>query len=80
MAIRYEAVRLAPADKTKSAPNALRGIVQDVLFLGTSLEVNVQYGGLHIFGTVPASQEATFWVGQEVIVNFDVQNSQVFHD
>ena len=80
MAIRYEAVRLAPANSSKPAPDSLRGIVEDVLFLGTSLEVNVRCNGLNVFGTVPAAQKATFWIGQEVLVNFDVQNSQVFHD
>jgi spermidine/putrescine transport system ATP-binding protein len=81
MAIRYEAVQLAPLTPGASpAPGTLRGTVEDVLFLGTSLEVNVQLNGLHLFGTVPASQENTFWVGQEVQVSFDIQNTKVFHD
>jgi spermidine/putrescine transport system ATP-binding protein len=81
MAIRYEAVQLAPlAVGASPAPGTLRGTVEDVLFLGTSLEVNVQSNGLNLFGTVPAAQEATFWVGQEVQVSFDIQNTRVFHD
>lgn len=80
MAIRYEAVHLAPLAASKDpAPGTLQGIVEDVLFLGTSLEVNVRSNGLNLFGTVPATQEATFWVGQEVQVSFDIQNTQVFH-
>ena len=81
MAIRYEAVQLTPlAPGASPAPGTLRGTVEDVLFLGTSLEVNVQSHGLNLFGTVPASQEATFWVGQDVQVSFDIQNTKVFHD
>ena len=81
MAIRYEAVQLTPlAAGAPPAPGSLRGTVEDVLFLGTSLEVNVQSNGINLFGTVPASQEPTFSVGQEVQVSFDIQNARVFHD
>ena len=81
MAIRYEAVQLTPlAAGASPVPGTLRGTVEDVLFLGTSLEVNVQSHGLNLFGTVPASQEAPFWVGQDVQISFDIQNTKVFHD
>jgi len=79
MAIRYEAVQISTLNGSPH-PGTLRGVVEDVLFMGTNCEVNVRCGALNLIGTVPAVRESTFLVGQPVQVSFDVQNTQVFYD
>ena len=79
MAIRYEAVRLSENVATPS-PGTLPGTVEDVLFMGTSCEVNVRCGAINVIGLVPAAHNSSLEVGQPVQVNFDLQNTQVFYD
>ena len=80
MAIRYEAVQVMALNGAGRLPDAVPGIVEDVLFLGTNCEVNVRCGGISLIGTVPAARESTFLVGQPVQVGFDLINTQVFYD
>ncbi|CUX58824.1 MULTISPECIES: ABC transporter ATP-binding protein [Agrobacterium] len=80
MAIRYEAIQISELTASNSAAGAMRGVVEDVLFLGTNCEVNVRCGDLHLIGSVPTARETTFAVGQPVSLDFDLTNSQVFHD
>jgi len=80
MALRYEAVRISEADTSDPAPGAMQGVVEDVLFLGTNCEVNIRCGDLHLIGSIPAARETNLSIGQQVRLDFDLSNSQVFHD
>lgn len=80
MAIRYEAIQISEIKASDPASGAMRGVVEDVLFLGTNCEVNVRCGDLNLISSVPAARETTFAVGQPVRLDFDLTNSQVFHD
>lgn len=80
MAIRYEAIQISEIKAQDTTSGALRGVVEDVLFLGTNCEVNVRCGDLNLIGSVPAVRETAFSVGQPVWLDFDLTNSQVFHD
>ena len=78
MAIRFECVRLAGADEPAHGACSVAGKVEDVLFLGNALEVNVRCGGLNIIAAVPAAGEG-YPLGREVRVLFDASNATVFH-
>lgn len=79
MAIRYEAVQVSDNVAQLSA-GSLRGTVEDVLFMGTSCEVNVRCGAINVIGLVPAAHNSSLQIGQPVQVSFDLQNTQVFYD
>jgi len=78
MAIRFECVRLADADAPANGACSVAGRVEDVLFLGNALEVNVRCGGLNIIAAVPSVGEG-YPLGREVRVLFDASNATVFH-
>lgn len=78
MAIRYEAIRIAPALQQPAPNSELRGIVEDILFMGTTCEINVRSGELHLIGVLPATRDMTIAVGDTVSVTFDLQNAQIF--
>ncbi|GAB4064120.1 ABC transporter ATP-binding protein [Ancylobacter sonchi] len=79
MAIRFECVRLAPAGEPAEGSCSVPGTVEDVLFLGNALEVNVRCGGLNIIAAVPSAEGERFASGQPVQVLFDAANATVFH-
>ncbi|HEY9212627.1 MAG TPA: ABC transporter ATP-binding protein [Ancylobacter sp.] len=79
MAIRFECVRVTPLDTSASGECSIPGIVEGVLFLGNSLEVNVRCGGLNIISSVPSLSGESFAPGQSVRVMFDAKNATVFN-
>jgi spermidine/putrescine transport system ATP-binding protein len=76
LALRFEAIRVHPAEEDGGS---LRGIVEDVLFLGTNLEVNVRCDGLNLIASVPASRTPSLTRGQPVGVTMDLSNARVFY-
>jgi len=80
MAVRFENVRLAPADVPPNGGGGVAGIVQDVLFHGNALEVNVRCGDFNVISSVPSVGDASFAPGQPVRVLFDPQHATVFRD
>ncbi|WP_428032137.1 ABC transporter ATP-binding protein [Ancylobacter sp.] len=78
MAIRFECVRLAGADQPAGEGCAIDGTVEDVLFLGNALEVNVRCGEHNIIAAVPTAGNS-FAPGRPVRVMFDPANATVFH-
>lgn len=78
VAVRYDDVTV-DADDGSADPGALQGIVENVLFLGTNLEVNVRCGDLTIMSSIPATQTARIASGQPVKVGFNLSRAQVFH-
>ena len=78
MAIRFECVRVVPADTQANGECSIPGIVEGMLFLGNSLEVNVRCGGLNIISSTP-SQGESFTPGQSVRVMFEPKNATVFN-
>ncbi|TSJ64067.1 ABC transporter ATP-binding protein [Starkeya sp. 3C] len=79
MAIRFECVRLAAADQPANGACSVAGTVEDVLFLGNALEVNVRCGGLNIIAAVPSAGGEGYAPGRQVRVLFDASNATVFH-
>ena len=79
MAIRFECVRLAADDHPADGACSVPGTVEDVLFLGNALEVNVRCGGLNIIAAVPAAGGEGYVPGRPVRVLFDAGNATVFH-
>ena len=80
MAIRYDAVLIQPVTSGFRKDDAIAGTIEDVLFMGTTCEVNVRCGSLHLIGTIPAIREVQYTVGQSVSIEFDFSNAQVFHE
>ncbi len=76
LALRFEAVRVVPASE---GAGDLSGVVEDVLFLGTNLEVNVRCGSLNIIASIPAARTPTLAHGQPVNILLDLSNARVFH-
>jgi spermidine/putrescine transport system ATP-binding protein len=79
LALRFEAVSILP-EGAASASDGLSGVVEDVLFLGTNLEVNVRVGEMNIIASVPTSRDSSYAAGQPVRVHFDLGNARVFND
>lgn len=79
LAIRFECVRLAAADHPAGEGCVLDGTVEDVLFLGNALEVNVRCGEHNIIAAVPTMGGEGFVPGRAVRVMFDPGNATVFH-
>ncbi len=79
LALRFEAVTIVPEAEAPE-PGGLKGIVEDVLFLGTNFEVNVRVGGLNVIASVPAAREGGFRAGQPVRLHLDLTNARVFND
>jgi spermidine/putrescine transport system ATP-binding protein len=81
MALRFEAVRLAPLSGDGSDADVLTGHVEDVLFLGTNLEVNVRSGGgINIIASVPATKGTSFRIGDAVRLVLDLSHARIFRD
>jgi spermidine/putrescine transport system ATP-binding protein len=78
VAVRYDDVTIDP-DGAATGPAMLAGVVENVLFLGTNLEVNVRCGDLTIMSSMPATRTAGFASGQPVRVGFNLERAQVFH-
>jgi spermidine/putrescine transport system ATP-binding protein len=76
LALRFEAIRLSPAGEGASD---LSGVIEDVLFLGTNLEVNVRCEGLSIIASVPAARTGSLARGQAVNLTMDLSTARVFH-
>ena len=77
VAVRYDDVTVDPANGDNGS-GALAGIVDNVLFLGTTLEVNVRCGDLVIMSSIPASRTVKLTSGQPVRVGFNLSHAQVF--
>ena len=78
VAVRYDNVRIYP-DKDNFKTSRLSGIVEDVLFLGTNIEVGVRCGDLRIVGSVPASRADSLVAGQAVSFGLDLAEANIFH-
>ncbi|GBD47132.1 ABC transporter ATP-binding protein [Methylopila sp. Yamaguchi] len=76
LALRFEAIRVAPV---AAGAGDLPGVVEDVLFLGTNLEINVRCEGLNLIASVPAARTNGLSRGQPVSVTMDLSNARVFH-
>ncbi|MDQ0390255.1 ABC transporter ATP-binding protein [Labrys monachus] len=79
IAVRYDDVAVSEAGSMPGPAPVLKGVVENVLFLGTNFEVNVRCGDLRIMSSIPATQTARLVSGQSVDVSFDLSRAQVFH-
>lgn len=78
VAVRYDNFRIYP-DKDSFKTSRLSGIVEDVLFLGTNIEVGIRCGDLRIMGSVPASRADSLVAGQAVSIGLDLAEANIFH-
>jgi spermidine/putrescine transport system ATP-binding protein len=78
VAVRYDDVTVDVADGA-AGDGTLAGVVENVLFLGTSLEVNVRCGELTVLSSIPATRITRLTSGQRVVVSFNLSRAQVFH-
>ncbi|WP_029352359.1 ABC transporter ATP-binding protein [Bosea sp. 117] len=79
MAVRFECVRLGAPGEPANGACSLEGTVEDVLFLGNALEVNVRCGEMSIIAHVPSTGGEGAAPGQRVRVMFEPDNATVFH-
>ena len=56
IAVRYDDIRILRRPGQHAEPGRLAGVVANVLFLGTNIEVDIRCGDLRIIGSVPASR------------------------
>jgi spermidine/putrescine transport system ATP-binding protein len=76
--VRYDDIRIyAPA--IAAEPGRLAGVVANVLFLGTNIEVDVRCGDLRIIGSIPAGRAEGISAGQHVSIGLDLQEASIFH-
>ncbi|CCV15340.1 ABC transporter ATP-binding protein [Mesorhizobium sp. STM 4661] len=78
VAVRYDNVHIYPA-KENSGTSRLSGIVENVLFLGTNIEVDMRCGDLRIMGSLPAGRADSIVAGQAVSIGLDLADASVFH-
>lgn len=78
VAVRYDNVRIHPAGENSSA-GRLPGTVENVLFLGTNIEVDIRCGELQVMCSLPASRADGIAAGQDVSIGLDLAEASVFH-
>jgi spermidine/putrescine transport system ATP-binding protein len=78
IAIRYDDVLVSARDAASPSAPVIKGVVENVLFLGTSFEVDLRCGDLRIMSSIPATQSARLVSGQPVNVVFNLSRAQVF--
>ena len=78
VAIRYDDIRIFPGPNSTDA-SRLAGVVANVLFLGTSIEVDVRCGDLRIIGSLPANRAEEIVAGRPVSIGLDLRKAAVFH-
>jgi len=78
IAVRYDDIRIHTEASTAET-GRLAGVVANVLFLGTNMEVDIRCGDLRIIGSVPVSRARGIAAGQQVSVGLDLQQASIFH-
>jgi spermidine/putrescine transport system ATP-binding protein len=79
LAIRYDDVTVSVDNKRSKSDAVLYGVVENALFLGTNVEVNVRCGDLEIMSSMPSARTAQLISGQPVTVSFNLSRAQVFN-
>ncbi|MDO9418053.1 ABC transporter ATP-binding protein [Pararhizobium sp.] len=79
LAIRCDTVSLS-SGPGEPALQAVPGVVRNVLFLGTTLEVAVNCQGTELIAVVPARRERDVKAGDRVFCNFNPLDVVVLHD
>jgi len=77
IAVRFESVQLQPLRTQEDCSRGFPGVVEDVLFMGSSLEVAVRCGDLRLIASIASGSGLVR--GQDVAVQFDLQTCAVFH-
>jgi spermidine/putrescine transport system ATP-binding protein len=80
LSLRFEAVTLQPQGAARMAGQLqVPGVISDVLFMGSSVEVKVSCGDQDIIAIVPFDDRVDFSSGQAVEVSFDPAKGHVFN-
>ena len=79
LVLRCESVTIAK-DNEPTADVSMRAMVQDVLFLGTSLEVSLACQGSELIALVPAGRERTLAAGDHVYCRFNPADFGVLYE
>lgn len=80
MAVRFECVQLAAPGTSRGDCLGMDGVVHDVLFLGSSLEINVRCGDVNVISSVSSIEAGDWKSGRPVKLLFHPQNVRVFSD
>lgn len=78
VAIRYDDIHIF-IDPDSTGSSRLAGVVANVLFLGTSIEVDIRCGDLRIIGSLPANRAKEIVAGRPVSIGLDLREAAVFH-
>ncbi len=79
LSMRFEAIAIAAAEKGLDRPVRLPGVVSDVLFLGSSVEVKIRCREHQLIAVLPSRGGASLRPAQEVVVGFDPAEGHVFN-
>ncbi len=79
LCMRFEAMAVGRRDAPPNTPARLDGIVSDVLFLGSSIEVKVTCGPHKVIALLPSSRVVAFGPLEEVVVGFDPADGHLFN-
>jgi ABC-type Fe3+/spermidine/putrescine transport system ATPase subunit len=79
LCMRYETISISSDETASSDPIKLAGIVSDVLFLGSSIEVKTICAGQEVIAVLPSSRDIPFRSSQQVIVSFDPAKGHLFN-
>lgn len=80
LGIRFESLAIVKKDAPPPHAVCFEGWVSDVLFLGTSYEVQVKCGATALTALVPARRDTSVQPGEAVQVSFDPKECVLFHD
>ncbi|MGO7133523.1 ABC transporter ATP-binding protein [Rhizobium leguminosarum] len=79
IAIRYDDVSVRSVDEAPTGAPVIAGVIEYVLFLGTSFEINLRCGDISLMSSIPATRSSRLESGQPVHVGFNLSRAQVFH-
>ena len=79
LVLRCESIRIA-YDPIQNGAAGLPAVVENVLFLGTGLEVSLDCGGTRLLALVPARRDRDLKIGDTVFCHFSAGEAVVLHE
>ena len=79
LSMRFEAISVTPAGGVVDKPVRMSGVVSDVLFLGSSIEVKVKCGESEVIAVLPSRKDVYLRPFQNVVISFNPAEGHVFN-
>ncbi len=79
LCMRFEAITIGKPGETIDKPVRLQGVISDILFLGSNIEIKVTCGPQKVIALLPSSRVTALRPLQEVVVGFDPADGHLFN-